>query len=198
MIQDLMMKQSSALGSFKISSEGYVQGFYFEDAMSRNFLRNGILATTETIPMWAGRPLKETLHAGTNNGVLGNTLSTPTTIAEIAGFSVANVGAAGIIWTQSNIPSYGVNQTIPYLRLGSQARIALPIDATLAATLLGGTITPDLAWDFVNNKIIAWSAGTKLAVKIEDIQLTGNRLASFDATTNTVSPVDGAIALVMI
>lgn len=157
---------SNTTGTFRIQSDQLVQGVAFDEPAIRNSLVNGVLASTETLPMWGGLPLSEALSI--DNGALGGSLIRATTNATITGWSVFNQAAAFVNTPASPVPTAGNGQTIPLFRAGSKARITLPIDPAL--NLATDLINQQVSWDFTNNRIIAYDAAIgALAVKIINV-----------------------------
>ncbi|HET8686496.1 MAG TPA: hypothetical protein VFM18_07505, partial [Methanosarcina sp.] len=138
---------SNAAGSFSAQSVGYIQGVALDDPATRFALTSGVLATTETLPMWGGIALKEFIPA--SGTYLGSNVARATTNAEIKGFSVYNQAGAMLTTPQSQAPVALGGGAVNFYRLGSKARIAVAIDATLAATLVNGTtlIDAQVSWD---------------------------------------------------
>jgi len=168
------MLTSNAAGGFSAQSEGYVQGVALDDPAIRNALSMGPLLSTETLPMWGGVALAEYLAAGQGNS-LGNSIARATLVANITGFSVFNQASAWINTPQSNVPTAGAGQSIPFYRLGSGARIAVACEPTLGS-LNAGLITQQVSWDFNNQRLQAYNASTA-TVSLTSIT------ASYSATT---------------
>lgn len=153
------MLTTSALGSFNVSSDGYTQGTAYDDPASRNYLAGGILATTETLPMWGGVAIQELLSPSTSNGHLGNTIARATSAATVLGFSVFNQGHNAITFNGNNVPVQTSGMTVPFYRLGSNARIAVACDPSLVS-LDGGLTTQQVSWDFNNQVLQPYDAAT--------------------------------------
>lgn len=168
------MLTSNAAGGFSTQSEGYVQGVALDDPAIRNALSMGPLLATETLPMWGGVALAEYLAAGQGNA-LGNSIARATLVANITGFSVFNQASAWINTPQSQVPTAGAGQSIPFYRLGSGARIAIACEPTLGS-LNSGLITQQVSWDFNNQRLQAYNAATA-TVSLTSIT------ASYSATT---------------
>lgn len=147
-------------GSFSVESTGFVQGTMMDDPTVRNLLSGGILATTETLPMWGGVGIFEDIPNVINGTqypapVLGPTVGRASTLANLTGFSVFNQAVAWITSPQSEAPSAGANMTVPFFRLGSNARIAVQMDPALVS-LNGGLTTQNVSWDFNQQRLIPY------------------------------------------
>lgn len=190
---------SNGYGGFFVSSDGYVQGVAMDDPAVRNALAGGVLASTETSPMWGGIAISEYLGATPSDRPLGPDIKRAANNAGITGFSVFNQAHGMINSPQSQAPSAGAGMSVNFFRLGSGARIALAIDPTLVS-LNGGLITQQVSWDFTNQKIIAYSGGIgALAVKILAINIGNSKTITYDGTNNLVNWVEtGSCALVLI
>lgn len=182
--------QTNAAGSFNVTASGYVQGTMMDDPSVRNALAGGVLATTETVPMWGGVAISELVPgaAGTPSTTLGTIVSRALTMTaqaagQITGFSVFNQAHAMVNSPQSPVPLATPGMSVNFFRLGSGARLALAIDPALV-TLDGQLITSRVSWDFVNQKIIAYDAGIgALPVLVFDVQIGNSMTVSYDAVT---------------
>lgn len=161
------MLTTVASGSFSVASTGYIQGIQLDDPAVRFALAGGILADSETIPMWGGVGIYEKVagnasagYVGSPGGPLSETgglvgrATALTGSTGLMGFSVFNQAYGMINTPQSPVPLAGSKMSVNFLRLGSGARIAVKCDPSLAA--LGGVspITQAVAWDFVNQQLI--------------------------------------------
>ena len=177
---------TNAYGLFSQNTNGFVQGDAQDDPAVKFWLAGGVVGSAQTTPMWGGLPVEESIpSASTQPGTdsLGGTIITATSNATITGFSVFNQSFNGIITAQSEVPLYTTGMSINFYRLGSGARIPLPIDPTLVS-LDGTIITSQVSWDFVNNKIIAYNSGVgALPVRILKISTVNNKGVSYSSVT---------------
>jgi hypothetical protein len=157
------------IGGFSTSSYGLVQGVAMDDPATRNVLFGGILATTETYPMWGGVGVYAnvpTAYTNTSYGSeLGSIVGRGTTLSanasgKLIGFSVFNQASNWISWPQSPVPTAAGGMMVPYYLLGSEARIAVACDPSLASTLAGGAINQAVSWDFNNQVLQPYDAST--------------------------------------
>lgn len=184
---------TNVVGSFSVQSDGYVQGVALDDPSVRNYLNGGPLATTETLPMWGGVAVSESIPAATANTSVGNTISRATAVANINGFSVFNQAAAWITSPTSECPSAGTGMTIPYYRMGSGARIALALDPALV-TLSGGLVTQQVSWDFNNQRLQPYvaSGATESVTSITSSFNAGTGVYTF-AVVMAAASITGAV-----
>lgn len=161
---------SSAAGSFNVDADGYIQGQAMDDPSARNWLSGGILATTETKPMWGGVAVSEmvpsTTVTSTLNGVpaLGGqiiraTTLTPLASGELTGFCVFDQNYSAISSPQSPVPLVGSGMTLNFYRKGTNARVAVACDPSLVS-LQTGLITQQVSWDFTNQILQPYDAST--------------------------------------
>jgi hypothetical protein len=143
-------------GSFSIQSDGYIQGMTMSEPAIRNSLAGGNIAATETLPMWGGVAIYENINA---SSVLGPNIGRALTNSSITGFSVFDQSTSWVNTPQSPVSLGSSGQTASFYRLGSGARIPLAIDPSLIS-LSGGLITQQVSWDFNNQRITAYDAGT--------------------------------------
>src|ERR1019366_3185877 len=52
---------TNALGTFNITTNGFIQGMALDQPAVRFELSGGILSTAETLPMWGGIPIVESI-----------------------------------------------------------------------------------------------------------------------------------------
>lgn len=154
---------TNAAGSFSTVSDGLYQGTALDSPNSRYNLSGGLLATTETLPMWGGVGIFEDIPASPGNSVLGGTVGRATALTSLTGFSVFDQAYNGLTTPQSPVPLYGSGMTVNFYRFGSGQRIALQMDPSLVS-LDGGLITQQVSWDFSAQKLVpyapAYTAGT--------------------------------------
>lgn len=184
-------------GSFVVQSDGYVQGLFMDDPAIRFQLAGGIVGSGVATPMWGGEAITEALPAAEPQD-LGNNITLATTYGNLTGFTVFNQGGAGLVTAQSQVPLFSATMGINFFRMGSGARIAVLCDSALAASLLGGNINQQVSWDFVNQKLIAFST-TALACKVLDVNNGNSKTVSYNSGTGNANWVqNGICALIQI
>jgi len=139
------------------SSVGGVQGTAMPDPATRYALRGGILAQTETIPMWGGVGIYEYVPgaSGSPSSVLGPVVGRATALtgsAALAGFSVFDQAYGMINTPQSPVPLAASGMQVMSYRLGSGARIWVQCSPNLV-NLRGGPIGAQVSWDFSNQQL---------------------------------------------
>lgn len=163
---------STAAGSFAVTSEGLIQGTSYADPSARNWLSGGVLASTESLPMWGGVGISDavpTQNSTTGPALqLGPTITRATTLTAAAagvltGFSVFDQVHSAINTPQSPVPLVGSGMSVNFYRLGSNARIAVAADSALAS-LEAGVSAAQVSWDFgrqcLTPYVAAYAAGT--------------------------------------
>jgi len=173
--------QTTAGGMFVIESDGFVVGTAMPDPETRFALAGGWLANTETLPMFGGIAINESIPTERTTApatptradiALGGVIARATTLAAGAGtttgFSVFDQNYAAFNSPQSPVPVVTNGGLVNFYRLGSGARVVLGIDPALV-TLEGGLITQQVSWDFSAQRIIAFATNA-LAVKILSIK----------------------------
>jgi hypothetical protein len=156
---------TNATGSFNVQSDGYIQGQAMDDPSARYRLAGGILATTETLPMWGGVGITEYISPASAlitapNQALGGNIKralndTAASSGELTGFSVFDQNYAAVTTPQSPVPLVGSGSTLNFYRLGSRARIAVAMDPALVS-LEGLVITSQVSWDFTAQRLIPY------------------------------------------
>lgn len=152
---------TNAAGLFNTSAEGVVVGTMMDDPAIRNSLAGGILASTETLPMWGGVGIEEDINFA---AVLGPSIKRAAAFANLTGFSVFNQANAFVNTPQSPVPTAQPGMTVPFFRFGSGARIIVSMDPALV-TLNGGLVTQQVSWDFANQRLVAFATNA-LPVKV--------------------------------
>ena len=170
------MVTTNASGSFNIQTEGYIQGTALDHPSVRFYLSGGILATSETYPMWGGVGISEIVPSGITGNPLAETgfttslgtqivratsVASPTSGQQaggiMTGISVFDQNNAAINWPQSPVPTAQSGMMVNFYRFGSGARIAVAIDPVLA-DIEGYGINSLVSWDFVNQRLIPYQA----------------------------------------
>lgn len=152
-------------GSFAVTSDGLVQGTALDSPNTRYNLAGGILASTETIPMWGGVAISEYVPGAVSaipelGGTIGRaTNMTPATAGVITGFSVFDQNHSMVQTPSSPVPLAGVGGQVNFYRLGSNARIAVPCSPNLV-NLEGLIVTSKVLWDFTNEILTPYSSTT--------------------------------------
>lgn len=155
-------------GTFNAASTGYVQGAYLDDPSTRFLLAGGVLANTETLPMWGGVAINETVNpngaagALVPAGALGGLITRATNVTanaagSITGFSVFNQAYGMAITPQSPVPMAPSFGQVNFFRLGSNARIAVACDPALVS-LETGSVNQLVSWDFSGQQLIPYAA----------------------------------------
>jgi hypothetical protein len=195
--------QTNAAGSFVIESDGMIVGTAMPDPAARFALSGGWLATTETLPMFGGVGISESIPNESTAPpmkpavALGGIIARATAAANLTGFSVFDQNYANFNMPQSPVPVSNNGMFVSFYRLGSGIRVALAIDPALI-TLEGGLITQQVSWDYTNQKIIAF-ATTALPVKILKVKATNCMVPVYTSATGFVTwNYNGAAAEVQI
>lgn len=159
---------TNATGSFNTTASGLIVGTAYGDPAVRYQLAGGVLSTSETLPMPGGVGVYEdmatfTYSATATIGDLGPTIGRATNLTAysntaLAGFSVFDQAHAMINNPQSPVPLSGSGDIVNFYRLGSLARIAVQCSASLSS-LYGGTTSPEVSWDFVNQMLVPYTPG---------------------------------------
>src|SRR5579864_7997038 len=145
---------TNAAGSFNTVSTGLWQGMPYDDPSVKNYLAGGVLASTETLPMYGGVGISEA-SPGASGGPqisLGGIITRATTLTKtsangLTGFSVFSQNYAATNSPQSPVPLTGSGGLVNFFRLGSGARIPLACSPSLVS-LQGSIISTPVSWDF--------------------------------------------------
>lgn len=196
---------SNAGGSFNIDSSGYVQGQAMDDPSYRNWLAGGVLATTETLPMWGGVGISELIPSSTSTTTsapsLGGQIGRATTLTaqaagQLTGFSVFDQAHHMINSPQSPVPLAGTGMSVNFYRMGSNARIAVACDPSLIS-LQTGLITQNVSWDFNSQRLQPYlaSGGTEAVTSMTWSSTNGGQVAVVMAAASLVGAVGDVITI---
>jgi hypothetical protein len=172
-------------GMFNTSADGLRQGSDMADPSATWRLRGGILAASETLPMWGGVGVYMDVPpytVGQPNNALGVVMGRANTLTAnqaktLAGFSVFQSNYSWVTTPQSTVPTGGSGSQVNAYPLGSLARIVVACDPALVS-LWSGPIKPQVSWDFVNQLLVPYN-GSALT-----IAATGS---SYDSVTGVVT-----------
>lgn len=180
--------------SFLSNTQGYIQGSVLDDPTSRMYLNAGIIASTVTGAVWGGMGITESVPAP-GSETTGGVLTIATAYTDLTGFTVFNQASNMIITPGNSVQQADAGMSISYFRFGSNARIAVQCDATLAAALDAGTIIQQVAWDFTNQKLIAYTSGTALNAKVLSVNTNSQIVVD---TSGVLTWGSGAVAIIQI
>lgn len=155
---------TNGIGSFNTQSDGYIQGTALNDPSVRNYLAGGVLASTETLPMWGGVGISEIIDNQATSPInqVGNTIIRATALtgaSALTGFSTFDQAYGMVNTPQSPVPLVGSYGQVNFYRLGSGARIAVKADPNLVS-MEGAIITANVSWDFVNQQLVPYVSTT--------------------------------------
>jgi len=185
-----------AAGLFLTQAQGLVAGTFFDDPAIRYEMAGGVLASTETLPMWGGVGIGEYVPTS-GFDPRGSQIKRADTQAHLTGFSVFNQNGAAISSPQSPVPQTLSGGQVNFFRLGSGAKLALAIDPALV-TDDGGLITQQVSWDFTNQKIVAYDSVAALPVNILSIQTAQVLTVAFDGVNAATWTRSGNAAAIVI
>lgn len=191
---------SAPQNTFLPHTEGYVQGTYFDDPSTKNWLSSGVIASTVTQPVWGGLVVTENV-ATVDKNALGNSLTLATAQANVTGMTVFNQANNMIIIPGNSVQQAVAGMTINYFRFGSNARIAVPVLASLVATLDTGAINQALYWDPALFQLTAsGTAGAfQLPVTTKILSLNSNsKIVSYNSGTGALTWTTGNAAMIQI
>jgi hypothetical protein len=161
---------SNAAGTFGIHWDGLIQGTALPSPNAHFDLSGGIVATTETNPIYGGIAISEAipLNPGspptTPAAEQGGYISRAAGYTTLTGFSVFDQDYSMINHTASPVPLADKGMQVNFYRLGSGQRICVAIDPALV-NLYGQIITTQVSWDFTAQRIVAFST-TALPAKV--------------------------------
>lgn len=194
---------TNAANTFAIQSYGLIQGTAQDDPATRYQLAGGVLASTETLPMWGGVAICESISnqaspATGPAGQLGNVITRATNVSttgaagSIVGFSVFDQDWSMINTPQSPVPLAASGMEVNYYRFSSNQRLVVACDPALAAALVAGgipTTTQTAMWDFVGQELVKSTSFATETISAAVWAATGGGQVTF-----TVGAVTGITA----
>lgn len=191
--------QTNVSGFFSVDTTGQYQGVVLDDPGLRYQIAGGIVDSGASTPMWGGIAVTaKTPTPSSNAPQLGQVLSLATTVATTDGFTVYNQGTAMIMTPQSRAPLSPAGGAINYVQLGCGLRLCVACDSSLATSLEGESISTQVQWDYTNQKLIAYSSGTALPVKIERVFTDGGFIVNYASGTGFANWTTGAVAIIRV
>lgn len=187
---------TSPANSFLATTLGYIQGTFLDDPSTYPKIKSGLIASTVTSPIWGGMAITENVPAP-GSETYGENLVLATDVATTTGFTVFNQAYNGVITPGNSVPQSSAGMTTNYFGLGSDARIAVQCDSTLAAALDSGAVNQQVLWDYTNQKLIAYTSGTALPVRVLSVN-TNSVIVNYNSGTGALTYTTGAVAVIQL
>lgn len=191
--------------TFLLQSQGYIQGFSYDDPSAYQWLAGGLLASTETLPMWGGVPIEELVNLpGTGSDGLGGNIKRAASQVTVTGWCVFNQAASMVITPGNSVPLASVNNYVAFYRLQTQQRVAVQADPALAAAISGDSVAAAgaaLYWDVTNYRVTTTSSGGNFALPASTRLLSINsnsKVVSYNSGTGAVTWTAGSAAIILI
>ena len=191
--------------SFLLQTQGYVQGAPYDDTVSRMWLAGGMLASTETVVMWGGVPVTETINvAGSGSDGLGPVLKRSTTQANTTAWSTNLQANSMVVTSGNNVPVAAVGNYVAFFRYGSQQRLAVAVDPALVTAITGAgdaINSQALYWDVTNYRVTLTTTGGNFALPTATRLLsvnTNSKIVSYNSGTGAVTWTTGDAALIIL
>lgn len=200
---------SSPASTFLLETQGYVEGIPYDDTVARLWLMEGMLASSETLPMWGGQPITEQINvAGTNADGLGPQITRATAqsgAGGVTGFSTFAQMMHMVITPGGNtVPLAGSLNSVGFFRLGSNQRLAVQLDPALVSTLTGADqpIAPTTAlyWSPTNHYVtFTTSSNFALPASIRLLSINSNsKIVNYNSGTGAVTWTTGNAGILLI
>lgn len=187
---DPFKTQGSFAGSFNVESRGLTQGDAQDDPAIRLQLCSGTLDKNLDAPVWGGIGVVECVSTVAEN-VSGATIK-KATVSVCNAFTVFNQAYHGITTASNPVPLYLAGGSVHYYRVGSGARIPLPISAAVAALATGDDpVEADgFVWDMTENCVDVYSSGSssnpKVNISLLMVSQQGNLTVKKETSGNVV------------
>lgn len=191
---------TSPQNTFLQSTDGYVQGVYFDDPTTKNWLTSGVVGASVTQPIWGGMAITEEV-ATVNANALGNTLVLATSATNFTGFTVFNQANNMIIAPGNSVQIAAPGMTTNFFGVGSRASIAVAVLASLVTSLEGGAVNQPLFWDPALQQLTVTGTAGSFALpattKIRSFN-SNSKIVSYNSGTGAVSWTTGNAAIIQI
>ncbi|ELU6036694.1 hypothetical protein SCG61_001019 [Salmonella enterica] len=187
---DPFKTQGSFAGSFNVESRGLTQGDAQDDPAIRLQLCSGTLDKNLDAPVWGGIGVVECVSTVAEN-VSGSTIK-KATASVCNAFTVFNQAYHGVTTASNPVPLYLAGGSVHYYRVGSGARIPLPISAAVAALATGSDpVGADgFVWDMTENCVDVYSSGSssnpKVNISLLMVSQQGNLTIKKESSGNVV------------
>lgn len=194
--------QGAFSGSFNIESRGLTQGDAHDDPAIRLQLCSGTLADDIDSPVWGGVGVVE--YVSTIAANVGGSTIKKAKASICNAFTVFNQAYHGITTASNSVPLYLAGGSVHYYRIGSGARIPLPVSAAVAALATGNVpVSADgFVWDMKANCVDVYSSGSsanpKVKISLLMISTKGNLTIKKETSGNVVWENDKPCGLFLI
>lgn len=102
-----------------------------------------------------------------------------------------------IITPGNTVQTASSGMSIPYYRIGSNARIPVLCSAGLITAVEANPINTQVQWDFTNNQLIPFASGTALNVQVVGLD-SNSKVVSYNSGTGAVTWTTGSVAIIQI
>lgn len=188
-------------GMFNVESRGLTQGDAHDDPAVRLQLCSGSLVSG--VPIWAGVGLIECIPNAASS--ISGAMLKPASATQCNAFAVSNQAFHAIMTPGNSVPQFVGGGSVHYYRIGSGARIPLPITAAVADLAISGAEPVESAgffWDPENNIIDVYVEGTttqpKLNINLLMVSIDGNMTVAKEADGSVVWKHDMPCGLFLI
>lgn len=190
--------------SFLLETQGYVEGLPLDDTVSRLWLAEGVLASTETLPMWGGVPITEMINVtGTGADGLGPQVKRATAQGNVTGFSTYLQMSHMVVTAGNTAPLASINDSVGFFRLGSNQRLMVKCDPALVTALESADEAinaESLYWDVAKYWVtLTTTSNWQLPTSVKLLSVNSNsKITSYDSGTGVLSWTTGAAAVLQI
>lgn len=187
---------------FSVQSQGYWQGDLQDDPAVRFALSAGVVASTQSSPLWGGLAIAEyTAGSSSYDAVQGGaapTIASATTGTGVSGFTVFNGTFSLPTTPQSPVPLASAGNSFNFIRVGTGARVVVACDSSILA-LVGSANPQTIYWDVTNLRLTT-TATSNIALKctILDVSSNGSTVSYNSGTGFATWNTSGNVAVIII
>jgi hypothetical protein len=153
-------------------------------------------------PLWQGLPITEYLPSASQSAV-GNAVMLATSIAGISGFVVPNdamlrVPGSPVPQAWPAVPNAAGPPCVSFVRLRSGVRLVVAASPELAATARNAPINTPVAWDVVNQWLVAATPDAVLPVQLVGVTRYGGTTIVAESDGSVCWETDTAAAVIVL
>ena len=186
--------------SFSVQSQGFWQGDLLADPSARFQLAAGVVAASETLPMWGGVAVFEKTPPA-NSALTGQapTIGRAASAGEFSGFTTYQGSFSAPVTPQSTAPLQASGGGFNFVRVGSLSRIVVACSSGIIA-LAGDTNPMSFGWDATAQQLVAAGTGDfDFNATLVAVNAGNSAVVDYDAITGAASwNTSGNVAVILI
>lgn len=188
--------------TFSLDTRGWIQGMTQDDWASRSHLLSGVVDSGVTQPMWGGMAVAIQTQSAGATAQNNDLIKLATTGTGVQGFTVFDQASNMIQIPGNSVPTAVAGANMAYYLIGSEARIPMPIDPSVLASLEGVSVDTAVYWDPTNLWVTTTSTSNVALTGVKVLAVnTNSKSVNYNAGTSAVTWQSGSsypLALLLI